>query len=104
VATSSAMSALDAVFAGTGRGQHGQSDLELLAQIAASYDATFWVEGDVLHLSRIPRELTPSLELSWGRSLLDISPRMSTIGQVAGVAARFRLREIPLEFVVTVAW
>jgi hypothetical protein len=35
---------------------------------------------------------------------MDFSPRVSTIGQVAGVAIKFTLRELPLDFLVTVAW
>jgi hypothetical protein len=84
--------------------QAGESDLMLLQRIAAEYDADFWVEGDVLYLSRFIKEYEPRLSLTWGQSLLDFSPRMSTVGQVAAVAMRFTLREIPLTFVVTVFW
>ena len=36
---------LKAIFVGSGRKQVGQSDLEMLADIAKDYDADFWVEG-----------------------------------------------------------
>src|SRR4029453_6705290 len=104
VAGSTAMAVLDIIFKGTGRKQAGQSDLELLEQIATTYDADFWVDGNVLYLSRFLKEYTPRLTLTWGESLLDFSPSVSTIGQVAGVAMKFTLRELPLYFLVTVAW
>jgi phage protein D len=109
MSASSAMTALNVIFKGTGTKQGGpgtgESDLDLLRRIAAQYDADFWVEGDVLYLSRIfPKEYTPRLSLSWGESLIDFSPQISTVGQVAGVAMRFTLRELPLSFLVTVFW
>jgi len=95
---------LKAIFVGSGRKQVGQSDLEMLADIAKDYDADFWVEDDVLYLSRFLKEYTPSSTLSWGRSLMDFTPRLTTVGQVAGVSMTFTLREIPLSFVVSVYW
>ncbi len=103
-AISAAMTALNVIFKGTGTKQEGESDLQLLSKIAAQYDADFWVDGNVLYLSRFMKEYTPRLTLTWGESLLDFSPRVSTIGQVAGVAMKFTLRELPLDFLVTVAW
>jgi hypothetical protein len=103
-AASTALTALNVIFKGTGTKQEEESDLELLTRIAAAYDADFWVDGDVLYLSRFLKEYTPRLTLTWGENLLNFSPRVSTIGQVAGVAMKFTLREIPLDFLVTVAW
>jgi uncharacterized protein len=104
IAGSTAIAVLNIIFKGTGRKQKGQSDLQLLEEIAQQYDADFWVEGDVLYLSRFIKEYTPRLTLTWGESLLDFSPRVSLVGQVVGVSARFILREIPLDFLVTVFW
>lgn len=84
--------------------QSSETDLELLQRIAQDYDASFWVEGDVLYLSRFLKEYEPRLTLTWGQSLLDFSPRMSTVGQVASASMRFTLREIPLSFAVSVFW
>src|SRR5262249_53521050 len=81
------------------------SDLQLLKEIADQYDADFWVEGDTLFLSRVlGKEVSPRLTLTWGESLLSFTPRVSTIGQVIGVAVRFTLPLIPLDFVVTASW
>jgi uncharacterized protein len=110
MAESAAVMALNLIFEGTGTKQRGQSGLELLKEIAARYDAEFWVEGDNLYLSRLSsaygifRSSEPVANLAWGRSLLSFSPRVSTIGQVAGVGAKFTLGILPLAFIVTVAW
>jgi phage protein D len=103
-AASTALAAINFIFGGSGVKQTGQSNLQLLQAIAAKYDADFWVEEDVLYLSRFIKEYEPRLTLTWGESLLDFSPKMSTVGQVAAVSMRFTLREIPLSFLVTVFW
>lgn len=104
IAGSTAIAAVNLIFGGTGRKQRGQSDFELLQEIAATYDADFWVDGNVLYLSRFIKDFTPRLTLTWGQNLLDFSPKVSTIGQVAGVGMRFVLREIPLDFLVAVGY
>lgn len=102
---STAITALNVIFRGTGTKQESESDLELLQRIAAYYDADFWVEGDVLYLARFfPKEYSARLALVWGESLIDFSPQISTVGQVAAVAMKFTLRELPLSFLVTVGW
>jgi hypothetical protein len=101
---STAIAAVNFIFSGTGRKQKGQSDLDLLKEIASTYDADFWVEGDFLYLSRFFKEYEPRLTLTWGQSLVSFSPRVTTIGQVGGVAAKFTLREIPLSFVVMISY
>lgn len=106
---STAMTVLNVIFKGTGtkqgkRGQ-GESDLDLVKRIAAQYDADFWVEGDVFYLSRFfPKEYASRLTLTWGESLLEFSPQISTVGQVASVAMKFTLRELPLSFLVSAGW
>jgi phage protein D len=104
IAASTTLAALDAIFSGTGRKQKKQTNLELLKEIAETYDATYWVEGDSLYVARILPEYSPRLTLAWGSSLFSFRPRVSTVGQVAGVSIKFTLREIPLAFMVTVAY
>lgn len=108
IAASSGLAAVNFIFGGSGRKQvkrqKGETNYELLATIAKSYDADFWVEGDVLYISRFIKEYTPRLTLTYGESLLEFSPRVTTVGQVAGVSMKFTLREIPLDFVVSVFW
>ena len=105
VATAStALAVLNIIFSGTGTKQKEESDLDLLTRIAAIYDADFWVEGDILYISRFIKEYTPRLTLTWGESLMDFSPQVSSIGQVPAVSMKFTLREIPLSFLVTVGY
>lgn len=109
VTVSAAMTAINVIFKGTGtkqgkRGQ-GESDLEMLTRIAKSYDADFWVEGDVLYIARFfPKEYSASNTLVYGESLLDFTPQMSNVGQVAAVSMKFTLRELRLSFLVTAGW
>jgi uncharacterized protein len=105
VAASTAVAAVNLIFSGTGRKQKGESDLDLMREIAATYDADFWVDGDFFYFSRfVPKEYTPRLTLRWGEALLDFSPKVSTVGSVAATAMKFTLREIPLSFLVNVFW
>jgi phage protein D len=105
VAASTAVATVNVIFKGTGLKQRGQSDLELMKEIAALYDADFWVDGDFFYFSRfIPKEYSPRLTLRWGESLLDFSPKVSTVGQVAGAGMKFTLREIPISFLVNAFW
>ncbi|MBE2222493.1 MAG: hypothetical protein IAF02_13180 [Anaerolineae bacterium] len=106
---STAMTVLNVIFKGTGTKQgkkgKGESDFDLVKRIAAQYDADFWVEGDVFYLSRFfPKEYSSRLTLTWGESLLEFSPKVSTVGQVASVAMKFTMRELPLSFLVSAGW
>ena len=101
---STALTAINFIFKGTGTKQEGESDLDLLTRIAKEYDAEFWVDGNTLFLSRFMKDYSPSVTLTWGSSLMDFSPKVTTVGQVAGVSMKFTLREIPLDFQVTVGW
>ncbi len=109
MAVSTAMTALNVIFKGTGTKQgkrgEGESDFDLLQRIAATYDADFWVEDDVLYLARfIPKEYSPRLTLTWGESLVDFSPAVTKVGTLGAVAMKFTLRELPLSFLVTAGW
>jgi phage protein D len=104
IAASTAVAAVNLIFKGAGTKQKGQSHLELLEEIAATYDADFYVEGDILYVTRFMKEYTPRLTLTWGRSLMSFEPKLSTVGQAFGVAMKFTLREIPLDFLVKVWW
>jgi len=104
IAASTAITVVNFIFNGSGRKQKAQTDLEVLQEIADYYDADFWVEGSTLYLSRFFKEYTPSVSLTWGESLLEFSPRISTVGQYFGVGVKFTLREIPLSFTVVVSW
>jgi len=104
MAASTAVTAVNLIFNGTGIKQRGQSHLELLTEIAQKYDSDFYVEGDVLYVTRFMKEYSPRLTLKWGESLLDFTPKVTSVGQAFGVGMKVQLREIPLEFLVKVYW
>jgi phage protein D len=89
---------------GTSTKQTGQSDFALLAQIAAKYDMEVSVDHHTLFLNRLIKEYTPSIQLRYGQSLLDFSPRVSTVGQAISVSTRLSLREIRIDLLVRVGW
>jgi hypothetical protein len=62
------------------------------------------VDGHVLFLNRLIKEYTPSIRLRYGQSLLDFSPRVSTVGQAVGVSMRVSLREIRIDLLLSVGW
>jgi phage protein D len=104
-AASTAIAAVNYIFGGSGIKQKGQSDLEFMKEIASTYDAEFWVEGDILYFSRFFfRDYSPSLTLKWGESLLEFTPQVSTVGKLVAAGMKFTLREIPISFLVSVFW
>jgi hypothetical protein len=62
------------------------------------------VDHYTLFLNRLIKEYTPSVHLRYGQSLLDFSPRVSTVGQAVGVSMRVSLREIRIDLLLSVAW
>jgi hypothetical protein len=90
---------------GTGTKQIRQSDFDLLGQVAERFDVQVSVDGNVLYLSRfIDREYTPWMTLTYGRSLLEFAPRVSSVGQAIGVTQRVSLREIGVDLILKVFW
>src|SRR5205085_1429073 len=55
-------------------------------------------------LTRFIKEYTPRLTLTYGQSLLDFSPRISTVGQVVGINRRVSLREIRVDLLLNIFW
>lgn len=87
------------------RFQHAQSDHDFLRQLAAQYGVDMWVDGDRLHFRSLLRgQPSSALALHWGASLIDFSPRLSSIGQVASVSFRLWVRRLKLQIRVTVGY
>jgi len=90
--------------------QKGQSDFDLLTGLARnngwemSIDHTLEPKGYVLHFQFLAADLIPSAVLRWGRSLIDFTPRLSTVGQVAAVETRIWISAIKQELVVVLGW
>jgi phage protein D len=87
------------------RFQHKRSDHQFLRAIAAEYGIDMWVEGDQLNFRLLLVGLpAPERELIWGRSLLDFSPRLTSVGQVASITVRVWVEALKLQVGVEAAW
>jgi phage protein D len=92
-------------FAERPRLQNAQSDYDFLRRIAAEYGFDMWVDGDLLNFKLcLPGLPAPVAELRWGASLLEFSPRLSSIGQVVRVAARVWVEALKTQLAVEVGW
>jgi len=82
-----------------------QSDYDFLRAIAAEYGFDMWVDGDVfnfkLSLLGLP---APEVELRWGESLLEFTPRLSSVGQVVQVTARVWVEALKTQLSVEIGW
>jgi phage protein D len=90
--------------------QQGQSDFDFLTGLAKEngwelyIDHTAQPQGYVLRFQFLIQDYSPSVTLKWGESLLDFTPRISTVGQVAAVATRIWVSSIKTEFVIVLGW
>ncbi|MEU4219141.1 hypothetical protein [Actinoplanes sp. NPDC026623] len=85
--------------------QHKQSDYEFLHQIAVEYGFDMWVDGDLLNFRLpLPGLPAPEIELRWGESLIEFSPRLSSIGQIARVGAQIWVEALKTQLAVEVGW
>lgn len=92
------------------RKQDGQSDYDFLARIAVENGWELIVDhsgplgGSVLHFTSALDHLSPDATLRYGRDLIDFTPRLSTVGQIAGVTATIWQPDLKMEFTVSVGW
>jgi hypothetical protein len=92
------------------RKQAGENSLDLLKRIAVenaweiAIDHTADPGGLVLSLMSPAAHLAPDVTLKYGGSLIDFTPRISAVGQVATVSARVWQPSIRLELTITVGY
>lgn len=90
--------------------QSGESDFNLLSGLAREngwdmfVDHTLEPKGYVLRFQFLIQDYSPSVSLKWGESLIDFTPRISTVGQVTGVSTRIWVPSLKMEFVVVLGW
>lgn len=90
--------------------QQGQSDFDFLSGLAKEngwemfVDHTVAPQGYVLRFQFLVQDYSASTTLRWGRSLIDFTPRISTVGQVAAVATRIWISAIKSEIVIVLGW
>jgi phage protein D len=92
------------------RKQMGESNYDFLQLIAKEngwdmvIDHSGAMGGSNLRFFSPLSHLTPDMTFKFGQSLLDFSPRLTTVGQVAAVSARIWKPEIKTEFNIKVSW
>ena len=92
------------------RKQVSESDFSLLSKLSKEngwemyIDHTAEPKGHVLRFQSLLGNFEPSLRLAWGSSLMDFTPRLTTIGDVFGVSARVWVDSMKTEFVIAVSW
>jgi phage protein D len=92
------------------RRQEETSDFDFLSTLAREngwemfIDHTQNPKGRVLKFQFLIQQYTPSVTLDWGASLMDFTPRLTTVGDVAGVTTRVWVDNLQMEFVISVSW
>lgn len=92
------------------RRQTSQTDFDFLAQIAREngwqmyIDHTLEPKGRVLRFQFLIQDYAPSLSLTWGKDLMEFTPRLTTVGDIFGVSARVWVDSVKMEFVIVVSW
>jgi phage protein D len=87
------------------RSQYKQSDYKFLRQIAAEYGFDMWVDGDFMNFRLLlPGLPPPQVELRWGESLVEFSPKHTSIGELVSVTLKVWVQEIKTEFAIQARW
>jgi hypothetical protein len=92
------------------RKQEGQSDFDFLSIVARengwemSIDHGGPLGGWMLRFQSPLGRLSADVTLEYGASLMEFSPRLSTVGQVLGVSANVPVPMLKKTFTVTVGW
>lgn len=92
------------------RKQQKETDFDFLTKIATEngfemfIDHTASPKGRVLKFKFLISEFTPSLSLKWGASLMEFTPRLTTVGDVFGVTVRVWVESLQTEFVIVASW
>jgi phage protein D len=92
------------------RRQEGETDFDFLSKIAREngwevfIDHTQSPKGRILKFQFLIQQYTPSLTLKWGTSLMEFTPRLTTIGDLFGVSDRVWVDSLQMEFVIMVSW
>ncbi|MEO8017671.1 MAG: hypothetical protein ABI769_07645 [Pseudomonadota bacterium] len=92
------------------RQQSGESNFDFLARIARENGWETLVDhggpagGFQLRFFSPADRLAPDLTLRWGRDLIDFTPRITTVGQIASISLPIWVPALKTEFSVSVGW
>src|SRR3954466_7798185 len=90
--------------------QQGQSDFDFLSALAKENGWEMYIDhslaphGHRLRFQFLIQDYSASNRLRWGASLIDFTPRISTVGQVAAVSMRIFISAIKVELVLVLGW
>ena len=92
------------------RKEADESDYKFLGRIARENGWEMFVDhsgplgGHMLRFQSPLDHLSPDLTLTYGRSLLEFTPRITNVGQIFSVTAFIWITEIKMTFAVTLGW
>jgi uncharacterized protein len=92
------------------RTEHGVSDFDFLSGIAKDNGWEMYIDhslepkGYMLRFQFLIQDYSPSVTLQWGQSLMEFTPRLTTVGDIWGVTARVWIASLQVEFVIAVNW
>jgi phage protein D len=92
------------------RKQASESDFDFLRRIAHENGWEMLIDhsdplgGWKLRFLSLAEHLAPDVTLKYGQSLIDFSPRLSKVGQIAGISVRIWQPDIKMEFTLEVSW
>ncbi|MEO1614992.1 MAG: hypothetical protein AAFV88_04030 [Planctomycetota bacterium] len=92
------------------RRQKGDTDYDFLANIARENGWEVFIDhaaeprGSVLRFKSMFEDFASSKSFDYGSTLMDFTPRMTTTGDVDGVASRIWIDSVKTEFVIVVSW
>ncbi|HVT28695.1 MAG TPA: hypothetical protein VHE81_11830 [Lacipirellulaceae bacterium] len=86
------------------------SDFEFLDGLAKAngwqmyIDHTLDPHGYILRFQFLIQDYSPTLTLTWGASLSEFAPKITTVGDIGGVSVRIWVSSIKMEFILTAGW
>ncbi len=92
------------------RRQSGESDFDLLSRVARENGWEMQIDhsepngGQKLVFMSPADHLAPDVTLKYGQSLIDFTPRISNVGQIASVTVNIWIAEIKTQFAITLGW
>jgi phage protein D len=92
------------------RTQQAETDFDFLTKIAKEngwamfIDHTLEPKGYQLRFQFLMQDYSPSAALEWGASLIEFTPRFTTVGDLFGVSSRVWVESLGMEFVLVVGW
>jgi phage protein D len=92
------------------RKQENESDFDFLTRVASQYGWEMFIEhtgplgGYQLRFMSPLDRLAPEVTLKYGQSLIEFSPRITNVGQIASVTAYVWVAPLKTQFTVTIGW